>query len=460
MEMHLTVGQEALWFIQSVDPDCSAYNATGALTLHFPADAAMLEAAVRATVYGHELLSSVFGLDAAGEIRRSGGARSADCTPLEVHASDLDGPQLREFVLGLARRPFRLDRELPVRVALVRTGRGPDILLCVAHHIVADNVSQLLICQEILSQYAAIQAGTVRDPPETGAAFDDFARRQRDYLASPRAERARDFWRRELRSVWEFPALPTELPRPAVYRFEGSEIDFELPAELMAALDEAAAAANATVFAYLMSVFEVLLYQYSGLTRSVIGYPVTQRRAESDQDAIGYFVNTLPLCASLDPEDSFDAVLRATSARLWRCLMHRDYPFALMPRLTGSVRDPSRPGLIPIMFAVNEPGGREIAAALEPGRRVEHAGLSVTEYRLPQQQGQFELTLQVSRVGAAALATLKYNTSLFTGPTARRLAGDYRELLRSAVRGTLPTRLRELRDRSANQTLLLEASTQ
>jgi hypothetical protein len=332
----------------------------------------------------------------------------------------------------------------------------------VAHHIVADNISQLLICQEVLSCYAAMREGTAYTAPETGAAFDDFARRQRKYLASPRAERARDFWRRELRGVSEFPALPTDFPRPPVYRVEGSEIDFELPADLMTALDEAAAAANATGFAYLMSVFEVLLYRFSGLTDFVIGYPVTQRQGESDRDAIGYFVNTLPLRAGLDPDDAFDAVLRANSAKLWRGLLHREYPFAMMPRLSEPLRDPSRPGLISTMFVLNEPGRRgSLGTALEPGRRVEHAGLSVMEYRLPQQQGQFELTLQVVRHGPGALATLKYNTSLFTEQTARRLAGDYRELLGSAVHGTLPDRLRELRDRSGElEALTLEARTQ
>jgi hypothetical protein len=114
------------------------------------------------------------------------------------------------------------------------------------------------------------------------------------------------------------------------------------------------------------------------------------------------------------------------------------------------------------MFVLNDPAKRgALAAALEPGRRVEHAGLSVTEYYLPQQLGQFELTLQVVRHGWGALATLKYNTSLFTEYTARRLAGGYRELLDSAVHGTLPDRLRDLREGSGElEALILEARTQ
>ncbi|MEE1827978.1 condensation domain-containing protein [Streptomyces sp. BE20] len=442
----LTLGQEALWLIQNLEPDCAAYNVTAALSLDFPVDVAVLESAVRATVSGHRLLDSVFRSDAVGRIRRHGGAAARTDTLLEVHELDLGPEELRHHALELTRRPFRLDRDPPVRVALLRPRGGPDVLIAVAHHIVADNVSQLLICREVLSRYAALAAGAEHTAPDDGAVFEEFARQQRAYLESPRADRARQYWQRELDGVARHTALPADLPRPAVYRSEGAETDLALPPDLVAGLGEAVAARNVTTFAFLVSVFEVLLYRFGGQTDFLLGYPVTQRRGEDGREAIGYFVNTLPLRARLDPDDSFDAVLRGTAAGLWRGLMHRDYPFALLPRIVDLPRDPGRPGLVPVLFVLNEPAEADpIAAALEPGRYVEHAGLRVAEYYLPQQHGQFELTLQVTRRAATVQAKLKYNTSLFTEHTARQLAADYLALLRSAVAGTLPAALRDLR---------------
>ncbi|WP_327674845.1 condensation domain-containing protein [Kitasatospora sp. NBC_00458] len=444
----LTLGQEALWLIQNLDPDSAAYNVTAALSLDFPVDAAVLESAVRATVSGHRLLDSVFRSDAVGRIRRHPGAAARAGHLLEVHETDLEGDELRDFALELARRPFRLDREPPVRAALLRPRGGPDVLLTGAHHIVADNVSQLLVCREILSHYAALAAGGEHTGQDDGAAFEEFARRQRGYLGSPRAARAERYWRRELDGVAGHSALPSDRPRPAVYRAEGAETELVLPPDLVAGLGEAVAARNVTAFAFLVSVFEVLLYRFGGQTDFLLGYPVTQRHGEELREAIGYFVNTLPLRARIDPDASFDAVLRDTAAGLWRGLMHRDHPFALLPRIVDLPRDPGRPGLVPVLFVLNELAEADpIAAALEPGRYVEHAGLRAAEYYLPQQQGQFELTLQVTRRAATVQAKLKYNTSLFTERTARQLAEDYLALLRSAVAGTLPATLRELRGR-------------
>ncbi|GAA4989131.1 condensation domain-containing protein [Kitasatospora paranensis] len=448
----LTLGQEALWLIQNLEPDCAAYNVTAALRLHFPVDTGVLAQAVRATVRGHALLDSVFDCDPTGRIRRRRAPASGASGRLDLYEADLPDAELHAFALELTRRPFRLDREPPIRTALLRTRGGPDILLATAHHIVADNVSQLLICREILSHYAALAAGTEHTAPDDGAAFEDFARRQGAYLASPRADRARQYWQRELAGVTRHTELPTDRPRPAVYRSEGAEIDLPLPADLVAGLGEALAARNVTAFAYLVTVFQLLLHRHSGRHDFVLGYPVTQRQGSELHDAIGYFVNTLPLRVHLDPDDSFDTVLRRTTAGLWRGLMHRDYPFALLPRLSELPRDPGRPGLFTALFVLNEPAEDDpIAAALEPGRQVEHAGLRAAEYYLPQQQGQFELTLQVTRRAAGVQAKLKYNTSLFTERAARELAEDYLRLLRSAVDDTLPAALHLLRHRPEEQ---------
>ncbi|MGV9560165.1 condensation domain-containing protein [Streptomyces sp. NPDC003401] len=443
----LTLGQEALWLIQNLDPECVAYNVTAALSLHFPVDAELMESAVRAAVLDHALLGSLFGCDDSGRVRRRPAGATAALT--ERYEPDLDGDELRAFALGLTRRPFDLDREPPIRTALLRRRNAPDILLITAHHIVADNVSQLLLCREILSRYAALREGRAYAARDTGAAFDRFAQQQHAYLASPQADRARRHWQEELRGLSRHTAVPADLPRPDVYRAEGAEVVLDLPPDLVEGLGEAVAAHNVTTFAYLLAVLELLLHRSTGQTDFLVGYPVTQRRGAELRGAIGYFVNTLPLRARIDPDDGFDALLRGTTAGLWRGLLHRDYPFALMPRLVDLPRDPGRPGLITVLFAFNELDTDDpIVAVLEPGREVEHAGLRTAEYHLPQQQGQFELTFQVTRHARTLKATLKYNTSLFTERAALRLAEQYRSLLRSAVTDTLPAALRELIPRS------------
>jgi hypothetical protein len=437
----LTLAQQALWFLQELAPDSSAYNVSGAVNLHFDVDVELMATAVRRTVVAHGVLDCVF-RPVGGEVRRLP-ARTA--FELDMHELSLDDDELRRFALDLVRRPFRLARERPVRIALLRRTNGPDILLLAAHHIVMDIVSQLLTFSEILSTYAALRAG--RQPaPSTAADFDEFVDRQRKYLESSLADAARKYWQGRLAEVPRND-LPTDLPRPDVYRFAGSAVEFVLPSELMAAVERAASARNTTTFAFLLSAFQLLLHIYSSQTDLLIGYPATLRAGSRFREAIGYFVNTLPFRANIDPDGSFDTLLGNTGDQLLRGLMHRHFPFALMPRLIDAKREPDRAGLIEVMFVLTaEDPANPLAASLAPGTRVEHAGLELSEFYLPQQQGQFDLTLQVQHSRGAARAELKYNTSLFTEQTARSLADDFADLLDAAASGGLPARLRDITD--------------
>jgi hypothetical protein len=369
---------------------------------------------------------------------------------LEVHDLPSGDQTTREFAAELAREPFELDRRIPVRIALLRRTCGPDILLVAAHHIAVDDISQRLLFRELLSTYAAHTAGIEYSPADTGADFDQFVTEQRRFLESPRANSARRYWHGELASVSCENGLPTDHPRPAVYRFAGSEVVFALPQDLVADIQRAASALNATAFAYLFSVFQLLLYAFSGHTDFLVGYNVTLR-GRRRRESIGFFVNTLPFHAGVDPDGSFGALLRRTSEKLWRGLMYRDYPFALMPRLTDVKRDPGQAGLLSVMFVMSGAERADpSAAAPAPGQRVEHAGLTVSEFYLPQQQGQFDLTLQVSQHGPDMTAVLKYNTSLFTTETAQGLARGFTALLTAAAGGDLPPRLGDVWVRNAD----------
>ncbi|MFD1044738.1 condensation domain-containing protein [Kibdelosporangium lantanae] len=187
------------------------------------------------------------------------------------------------------------------------------------------------------------------------------------------------------------------------------------------------------MFTYLFSTFQLLLSVHGGQTDFVVGYPVTLRRGRRMRGSIGYFVNTLPFRARVDPDGSFDELLDRTSRKLWRGSMHREYPYAMMPRLLDTPREPNRAGLISTMFVITDGDpGDPFTEVREPGRRTECAGLGISEFYLPQQQGQFDITLQVH--AASARAQIKYNTSLFTEETARGLADRYNALLTESLR--------------------------
>ena len=454
----LSVGQEAMWFLQQLAPASTAYNAGSAVILHFPVESAALNRAVHRLLARHSLLGSVFRL-IRGEVRRvPADLNTADLVEV-LDVSDLDDNALRHLAQELAEVPFHLDRDIPIRIVLLRRAAHEDVLVVTTHHIVIDDVSQISILRDLLAEYARATADSPsadpdpdpdpdpEDDPEHDDAteFDDYVRRQRDYLASPKSAAAAEYWHAELAAPVIPFDIPTDHPRPAVYQHTGAEVGFPLTPELVAEVADAANVRNVTPFAYLMSVFQLMLYRHTGQTHFIVGYPATHRTSRN-RWSVGYYINTLPMCGEIDPDAGFTETLAATNRKLWRGLMHRDYPAAMMPRLRTPPRDPSRPGLISVMFGVNTATrGDAMSAGLLPNQPVEHASLTVTRFDFPEQQGQFDLSVLMIQHEAGSYVKFKYNTSLFEPRTANRLASDYVHLLERAVAETLPARLRDLR---------------
>lgn len=432
------MAQASLWFVQRLHPQCVSYNMATALTLHFPVDVAMMARAAALTVAGNDLLRSVYRLD-DGEVRRIP-VQPADVPPTwEVaDATTLDEPALRRRVVELARQPFHLERELPIRFHLLRRERD-DVLLLAAHHLIVDDVGQLAIVRALLSAY------TGSPSPEPAEDFDDFVMRQCDYLTSARARAAESYWRNELSGLVS-PAPLDQVPRPAEYRYEGAEIVHDLTPELSAAIRAAADTENVTAFVYLMTVFQVLLYSSTGRTDFLVGYPASQRSGRRFASCVGYFVNTLPLRATIDPHQSFQATLRRTNERFWRGLMHRDYPAALIPRLVAFRPDRRLPGLVSVLFGANAVRAADpLYEGLQPGRRGRYSGLELSRFDFPEQLGQFDINVLVTLQGDTTRVRFKYNTSVLSHRSAGELADEYHRLLEKATSGTIPSPLRALR---------------
>src|SRR5215469_12790022 len=80
----LSLGQEALWFLQQLAPDSGAYNTAGATNLHFAVDVAVLASATARVVSGHTGLNCVF-RSVGGEVRRYPCDMAGMGSVLEVH---------------------------------------------------------------------------------------------------------------------------------------------------------------------------------------------------------------------------------------------------------------------------------------------------------------------------------------------------------------------------------------
>ncbi|WKD32124.1 condensation domain-containing protein [Streptomyces xanthophaeus] len=428
----LTQGQQALWYLHRLAPDSAAYHVMCAVRVvgERRIDPELLGAAVAAVEARHDLLRSTFGEDEDGPHRV---VRPAGLLTLDTVRTDASGEPLRERVRAAGTAPFRLGRESAFRIVLFDAG-PEQVLLLAAHHIATDAASQALLLGDVLAAYQGLAEGT--GLPWTGPAGDfglQVAAERRLLADTERMDRLEEFWRTTCRGAAPVLDLPADRPRPARPGHRGGTVAATLDGERLDRLVRAAAAARTTPFVLLSAAFQVLLHRYTGEGEFLVGIPASSRRPRELRSTVGYFVNPMVLRASLDEDTTFWQLTRRTAERLRAAMPNQEYPFPMLPNALGVARDASRSPVFQVTFTLVSAGRLDPLTDLLTdvgGQRVlDHAGLRLAAYDLPQQEGQFDLAVEVLAGSGGMTALFRYSGDLFDRPTVERMSRHYLRLL-------------------------------
>jgi amino acid adenylation domain-containing protein len=414
--------QVRLWLLQRLQPDNPAYNLAGAFRIRGPLDTAAVTAALQEITRRHEPLRTAFvAVDGLPTQRISA------ALPVTVRQVDLrDLPPAErdsraiEVVTNTGREPFDLQRAPLARYLLVRTSEEGYLLGLVVHHLIADGWSFVVFATEFVQLYQAFAAGARSPLAEITVPYRHLAREHADRRA------AEDFWRHMLRGDLPVLELPTDRPRPATQTFNGRQLGFELPTDLTAELDRQCAREGRTVFSSLLASFAVLLHRATGQEDLVIGVPVARRGEVGAESLIGFFVNTLPIRLDLLPLRSHADASRQTHEVMRRALAHQDIPFDRIVQLVRPRRDPSRPVLRQVAFAVQE----------LPAEHTRLGGLTVETVRpaeLDLGVARLDLSVHMWRNGDRLEGLFEYNTDLFDHARVAHWAEQYADILRESV---------------------------
>ncbi|WP_344639315.1 condensation domain-containing protein, partial [Kitasatospora cystarginea] len=229
----LTAGQQSLLLHQRLTPDSVAYNLAFAARARGAVDAGRLDSALRTVMGRHAILRTTYTWG-DGESRQRAGQ-----VPERVLVEETTTEELVESTVeAFMDRPFELERELPVRAALIRTGPTDElpVLVLVVHHIAADLWSIDVIVDEWLTVYRASTAQGGELPPPVDTGFSEQVRRESRWLTEAEAERGLSFWREQLGGELPELKLPFDRPRPSAQTFRGGRLSVGLDAGLSAAL--------------------------------------------------------------------------------------------------------------------------------------------------------------------------------------------------------------------------------
>jgi len=421
----LSYAQWVMWFPTEIAPDSCAYNVGFATRIRSAVDAPLLKRSFELLIQRHPALrTTCHGADERPR-QRVHEYMPGDFTHLRLQSTD--DASIAGALRSACERLFDLAHGPALRVALFSLSDDEHVMLLAGHHVIVDLWSIRILLEELPIVYRALAENTTPRLPKLEAGYADFVTWQNEYLSTAEARESLQYWKRRLSGL----PLPLDLPqdrlRPPMPSLRGGSHTFALEADLSHALRELAAAQGKTLYAVLLSAFEILIHLLTGASDVLVGSPVAARISPEFHSVVGCFINFIVMRGDLSGDPTYDEFLSRLFPVILNGLNHQAYPFSVLTERLEIPREPSRAPLTGIGFSFDKASTRR-----QSGNDGSNSGLPIETYPfLEQQEGQFDLFLEMADLPEGAIVgSLRFSADLFDASTAGGWLDDFKWLLR------------------------------
>lgn len=419
-------GQSRLWLLHESIARPEVYNVPFLLMWQGAFDLTALQAAFQHLETRHEVLRTTL-IERQGRLLQ----QVNQLSPLELTLTDLrDIPATnrRQTVIDQAtqdaKKPFDLAKPRLYRIQLFRTGTDEYYWYLNFHHTIIDGWSFGVFFKELETAYEAFARQQSPATTELAIQYGDYARHQRDFLTTEKAEEHLAFWRQQLAQPIATLDLPTAKPRPAKSNHLGGYHQFTIPRKTIAAIDGLAREESVTRFMIGLAVWNVVLSRLTKQTDIVVGTPVAGRTLSETEPLLGMFTNMLALRTNLDANPTFRDILdRVRQVRL-NSFIHQELPIDYLVEKLNPPRDPSRNPFFQTAFYY-----QNVNILPERFSRAKitnvpiHSGTSMFDIRFVLEDGPYN----------SLWGWLEYDSDLFSHADAKKLIDQFFYVLEQAA---------------------------
>ena len=308
----LSYAQEKIWIANAINSNTVLYNMVGVTRVRGVAQMPLFVEGLKATFAKHEILRMNFRQEGGSAYARINEAALFEPSIHDYSQNPHDSKAvINEVIDQIARKPFDLEDEILIRVAIICHSHDDWTIVLVMHHLVGDGISINIILGEAL-EYANKKSQnleiTTKNLP---IQFKDYAWWERNKERDEQEEKAaEDYWQTHLeRANFSLEMLQVKQNAPALNK-KSHRCDFNLEPEMVKQIQIIAQKEKITAFSIYLSALKLLIYKYSMQEDQVLGVVTFGRDLAEVSHLIGCFVDVLPIRSVIEPQTTFIDYMR------------------------------------------------------------------------------------------------------------------------------------------------------
>lgn len=427
-EQTVSLAQQRLWFLSLLEPDSIAFNL--ALGLHIEGDLnqSNFEKAYSLILKRQDALRTKFDELEDGNVGIS--ISQFEKLPLEIiDLSNFDKEIIEQSISAkifqITKRPYKLN-QIPLCYGLLfKIDKKRWRFIFTVHHSIFDGWSWGIFIKELGETYDLLSKNAdVVQPELLPITYSDYAFWQRQRSDNVNLEKSLTFWKKELAAPLPILELPSDRPRSANFSYEGALEKIRFSDELTTKIKKICKDEDVTIYMFLLTCFQALLYRYTNNTDIIVGCPVANRNRVEFEKIIGFFINMIPIRTPFNPTESFIDLLRRNKNLVLSSFEHQDIPFEKLVEIAQPSRDLSYNPIYQVMFAYQN----------FPLEKIHLPQVTMESIPVDRGASQIDIWLQMWEDHTSNLVgVLEYSTELFNRDSMQRFINHYTTLIENVI---------------------------
>src|SRR5690606_26284615 len=421
--------QRRLWVLSQFEDGSKAYHIPSHMSLKANAsDISNLKLAIHCVIERHEILRTVFRENAEGEVRQW--ILTPETLDFKIEELDFSGYDdassssnaLLDYISADNSKAFDLESGPLLRVSIIRLWDEHYVFYYNMHHIISDGWSMDVLSKEVLHYYECYKSDLPSALPALRIQYKDYASWQLGELSNSSSELDRLYWLDMLSGELPLLDLPGSGLRPRLKTYKGHSLGMYFSTDQTESIKSFSQERGGSLFMGLLSVWNILCYRYTGQTDIITGSPVAGRDHADLEDQIGFYVNTLALRTSINPDEDFNTFFEGLKERVLTSYSHQMYPFDRLVEELDLRRDTSRSAVFDVLFTLQNQressNGMVIPEDL-PGRVLDQGDCL----------SKFDMNITFNEVGDRLYLGVTYNSDVYARDMVEGLLVHYGALM-------------------------------
>lgn len=380
--------QKRLYVLYKKNPTSTLYNLPQVIKLNNDINISKLESIINDIIQDEEILRTSFHIKNREYIQKIHTSR-----PIKIEEIKKDGDINPDEIISKYMVPFNLKSDRLLRFKIIKNDNETYLFRDI-HHIISDQISNELIQNRIIKIYKN------KNYKKNNVQYKDYT-----YWVLNHQNKEENYWKNKglLKTPTE---IISDFKRPLIQTYNGNTISQEINKK---EIERQAKENNTSIYKLLCSEFLVLLHKYTQDSKIQIGTITSGRTHHDLENALGMFVNTLPLIQKINPNNTLKKTIKETNKEINELFSNQNYSIdKIIQKLDINV-DTSHNPLFNFVFSQNT--------------------IEDNEELYNYHSSKFDLTCNIVNSPSKLIIRIEYNTDLFSEKRIKEILKHYSHII-------------------------------